>query len=223
MIENRYSRQIAYWGETNQRKIKNTTVFVAGLGGLGGILCIMLARAGIGKLIICDKGIVDTPDLNRQSLYFEKHVGCKKIKIAKEILNEINSSVEVITVDKKIDEDFDFNFKNLNIVADCLDNYKSRLHLYNKTYTNTFYVHGGVDAITGQVLTLKKGFSRDLSDVFAGLKDKNEVIPVTPETVNVVASVMVREIFNIIIDKPLLLDKFWIMSFEGLFADFMKV
>jgi molybdopterin/thiamine biosynthesis adenylyltransferase len=219
----RYSRQVAYWGEKKQAEIKKSSVFVAGVGGLGGILSAMLVRAGIGKIYICDNGIIDAPDLNRQFLYNESNLGKKKVKIAKNLLEKMNSETQIIGLESSIDENFDFEFDSVNIIADCLDNYSSRFILYDKILNGAFYVHGGVDAVTGQVLTLKKGKSKDLRNIFAGLNDSTEIIPVTPDSVNIVSSVMVREIFNIIFGNPVLLNKFWIMSFEGFFTDFMDI
>ena len=49
-----------------QRKLRNARVAVAGLGGLGSNIAVMLARCGIGKLLLVDFDVVDVTNLNRQ-------------------------------------------------------------------------------------------------------------------------------------------------------------
>jgi molybdopterin/thiamine biosynthesis adenylyltransferase len=218
----KYSRQIAYWGKDGQAKIESACVLIAGVGGLGSILSQVLVRAGIGKLILIDDGIIDLPDLNRQTLYFEEDLNKYKVDVAKERLLQINPNIEIIINSENIDESFNIS-ENEIIIADCLDNFKSRIFLYNNLPDDIFYVHGGVDAETGQVISLKKGFSSDFKDIFAGVVDLDKLIPVTPDAVFLIASVMAREIFNIILGKPALLNKFWIISFIDFYVSFLEI
>ncbi|MBF0488671.1 MAG: ThiF family adenylyltransferase, partial [Nitrospirae bacterium] len=62
----RYKRQMMMegWGQQTQEKIKNSTVFIAGAGGLGSPVSIYLAAAGIGHIIICDFDSPDYSNLN---------------------------------------------------------------------------------------------------------------------------------------------------------------
>ncbi|MBC7197319.1 MAG: ThiF family adenylyltransferase, partial [Deferribacterales bacterium] len=109
----RYSRQIVYWSEEFQNLLFKQSVFVAGIGGLGCIVAETLTRAGVGTIIICDSGIIDEPDLNRQSLYNENDLGKYKVDIAKLKLNAINSSCNIIKINTAIDNDFVFDFKSV--------------------------------------------------------------------------------------------------------------
>ncbi len=62
-----------------QRKLRNARVAVAGLGGLGSNIAVMLARCGIGKLLLVDFDVVDVTNLNRQ-MYFIRSLGNQKQK-----------------------------------------------------------------------------------------------------------------------------------------------
>src|SRR3972149_1039894 len=64
----RYHRQMLIdgWGKEGQAKLRNSTVFIAGAGGLGSPVAIYLAVAGIGNIIICDFDKLDVTNLNRQ-------------------------------------------------------------------------------------------------------------------------------------------------------------
>ena len=59
----RYNRQmmIEGWGEATQRKLKGSTVFIAGAGGLGSPVAIYLAVVGIGNIRICNFYSPDCP------------------------------------------------------------------------------------------------------------------------------------------------------------------
>ncbi|MCX8044153.1 MAG: ThiF family adenylyltransferase, partial [Desulfobacterota bacterium] len=78
--KNRYHRQmlITGWGEEGQEKLKRSTVFIAGAGGLGSPLSIYLAVAGVGTLRICDFGEPELSNLNRQILHDDTRIGRNK-------------------------------------------------------------------------------------------------------------------------------------------------
>ncbi|WP_445490739.1 HesA/MoeB/ThiF family protein [Niallia sp. 03133] len=98
----RYSRQLKLLGKEGQQKLKNATVFIAGIGGLGGTTAIYLAAAGIGKLIIAHEGNIVLPDLNRQILMDSEKIGSERIPCAIESLKRINPNVEVEAYPRKI-------------------------------------------------------------------------------------------------------------------------
>jgi sulfur carrier protein ThiS adenylyltransferase len=71
-------------------------VAVAGLGGLGSNIAVMLARSGVGHLFLVDFDTVDTTNLNRQH-YFIDHLGMKKTDAIQSILEKINPYLDVET------------------------------------------------------------------------------------------------------------------------------
>jgi adenylyltransferase/sulfurtransferase len=93
----RYGRQILYsgFGEEGQRRLKESHVVVAGLGGLGCLASMYLASAGVGHITIVDCDSVELSNLNRQVLYWEADVGKKKPFSAARKLTRLNSSVEI--------------------------------------------------------------------------------------------------------------------------------
>ena len=72
-----------------QVKLRSAKVAVAGLGGLGSNIAVMLARSGIGKLLLVDFDVVDVTNLNRQ-MYFIPQLGKPKAEALPEILRQIN-------------------------------------------------------------------------------------------------------------------------------------
>ena len=73
----RYSRQIilANIDTSGQEKLLRSAVTVIGLGALGSGIANNLVRAGIGKLTIVDRDVVELENLHRQVLYDEKMLG----------------------------------------------------------------------------------------------------------------------------------------------------
>jgi len=77
-----------------QRVVKQSTVGVAGVGGLGSAIAIALARTGIGHLIIVDFDVVEPSNLNRQQ-YFIDQIGLPKVYALRDTLARINPHVRV--------------------------------------------------------------------------------------------------------------------------------
>lgn len=75
-------------------KISNASVAIAGLGGLGSQIAVMLARAGVGKLFLADHDQVELTNLNRQA-YDSSHLGQPKTAALPEILKKINPYLDI--------------------------------------------------------------------------------------------------------------------------------
>ena len=95
--QKRYARQMMMdgWGEEIQRKIKRSTVFIAGAGGLGSPVSIYPAVAGVGNIKICDFDSPDWSNLNRQILHDHTRIGTNKAVSGKMTLERLNSDVTV--------------------------------------------------------------------------------------------------------------------------------
>lgn len=84
-------------------KLQQARVAVAGLGGLGSNICMMLARSGIGRLKLVDFDRVDLSNLNRQA-YDIRHLGRKKTEALSERLREVNPYIELEIWEGKVTE-----------------------------------------------------------------------------------------------------------------------
>lgn len=218
----RYARQTLHWGEKKQRIIEQSSLLIAGVGGLGATVSQLLVRAGIGRLYLIDDGHLDWPDLNRQILYGENDIGLAKLPLAKERLQQINSSTEIFTLPGRIDNAFRVP-DEVDGVADCLDNYLSRFALYKATTSGTYFVHGGLNGDHGQVLTLLTGESQPLDEVFAGAVQPQGTIPVTPDNVVIIAGLMVNELFATLFGQPKLLDRCLVVSLADFHMSFLDI
>lgn len=100
----KFSRLSKVIGEDAVALLKSKTVLVLGCGGVGGYTCEALVRSNIGKIIIVDFDKIDESNINRQIIALESTVGLKKVDVLERRLKDINSSCEIIKIDKFIDE-----------------------------------------------------------------------------------------------------------------------
>lgn len=91
-------------GEAGQRKLKGATVLISRVGGLGGLVALELAAAGVGRLILAHGGNLKLPDLNRQLLQTRAHVGLPRMDNIVTRLKELNPDCEIVGVMENITE-----------------------------------------------------------------------------------------------------------------------
>ncbi|MEM9567119.1 MAG: HesA/MoeB/ThiF family protein [Cyanobacteria bacterium P01_E01_bin.34] len=125
----RYRRQMMLpgLGEIGQRKLKDTTALVTGVGGLGGTAALYLAVAGVGQLILVRGGNLQRDDLNRQVLMTDDWVGKPRVFKARETLIELNPDIEIEAVcDYVTADNIDDLVKRSDIALDCAFDFKER-------------------------------------------------------------------------------------------------
>lgn len=104
-----------------QDKLRGAKVAVAGLGGLGSNIAVMLARSGIGHLFLVDFDVVDVTNLNRQ-MYFISHLGLPKTEALPQILYQINPYLICESMRIKVTpENVRELFKEYPIVCEAFD------------------------------------------------------------------------------------------------------
>ncbi len=112
--------------ERIQKKLKESSVGIAGLGGLGSNAAVALARAGIGCLVLVDFDKIEENNLGRQ-YYFLEHIGKTKVDSLKEIIGKINPQVELITHNIKLEKGLmEKPFKDVTVVIEALDNAETK-------------------------------------------------------------------------------------------------
>ncbi|TNE51067.1 MAG: thiazole biosynthesis adenylyltransferase ThiF [Deltaproteobacteria bacterium] len=130
----RYSRQqlFADIGEEGQRKLQQSHVLVVGCGALGSTQAELMARAGVGRLTLLDRDILELSNLQRQLLYDERQWNEKlpKAAAAAQRIRQINSDVDVrgIVTDVR-PVNIEHYLKDVDVVLDGTDNFETRLLL----------------------------------------------------------------------------------------------
>ena len=203
----RYQRQIEVFGEECQEKLKNASVLVAGTGGLGSSIAIYLACAGIGKMRLVDRDIVDLTNLNRQILYADSDVGRKKAECARDKIRMVNPSVEVEALSTVITEDsVNEIVDGCDMVLDAMDNFHAR-YLLNKAILakNIPLFHGAIDGFYGQATTIVPGRTACLRCVYSQAPPATSW-PAVGVTCGILGCIQATEAIKYIVGKGRLLE-----------------
>ncbi len=149
------TRQMPLVSREEQEKFKNAKVTVIGCGGIGGLTIEMLARMGIGELILVDEDAFDLSNLNRQTLSTHENIGRAKSEVATEKVKEINPYVTVTSYNEHVDEaNVDKLIKDSRIVIDALDNVLARVIVSRKAREYRIpFIHGAIHGTMGQITT----------------------------------------------------------------------
>lgn len=151
----RYSRHILMpeVGVDGQKKLKQASALVVGLGGLGSPLSMYLAAAGIGHLGLVDNDVVDKTNLQRQIIYSEDQVGFSKLESAKSRLKGINPYIKIETYETYLTAENAMKICGAyDILIDGTDNFATR-YLVNdvSVLLGKPNVHGSIFRFDGQV------------------------------------------------------------------------
>lgn len=104
MLPNRFDRFERLIGHDNFEKLKNKTILIVGLGGVGGYVLESLVRCGIGKVIIVDFDIIDETNINRQIIALDSTVGQLKIDAFYKRIQDINPLCNIVKICQFIDQ-----------------------------------------------------------------------------------------------------------------------
>lgn len=112
-------------------KISKGMVAIAGLGGLGSNIAVMLARIGVGQLLLVDFDTVEPSNLNRQS-YYISHLGLPKTFALKKQIEEINPFIRIQTQNVKVTESNILElFEGYDIICEAFDQPEAKSMLVN--------------------------------------------------------------------------------------------
>ncbi len=111
-------------GKKGVATLRNKTVMIAGLGGVGGYCAEAIARAGVAKMIIVDHDLISPSNINRQLLALHSTIGQKKSEVMRRRLLDINPELDLTVIDKFIRAEEAANFLasyQPDFIADCID------------------------------------------------------------------------------------------------------
>jgi len=167
MVENRnlfdrFERQIILpeIGEKGQKKVRNAKVLLIGAGGLASAAAYYLSAAGVGKIGIADDDTIEISNLNRQILHDSTGIGTLKVRSAKQTLEKLNPSTEIVTYPKRLSSSQDLIkiIKGYDVIIDCSDNYPTRFAINDACiHEHKPWVYGAVSGFEGQAMMIISG------------------------------------------------------------------
>lgn len=126
-----FSRNELAIGEEGLNKLRQSSVMVLGIGGVGSYAAEALARSGIGKLILIDKDDIDITNINRQIIALLSTIGRPKVEVMKERIMDINPECKVIPLKTfYTEETYEEIFRyDPDFVIDASDTISYKIHL----------------------------------------------------------------------------------------------
>jgi tRNA A37 threonylcarbamoyladenosine dehydratase len=129
-------------------KLKNSHVFVLGLGGVGAYAAELLCRAGIGRLTIADGDKVQPSNINRQLIAMGSTLGIEKAEVMARRMREINPEVELKVIneflqEEKLDEVLGTRY---DYVVDAIDTLSPKVLLVFKTLSKGYPIVSSMGA-----------------------------------------------------------------------------
>lgn len=131
MMLHQFSRNELAIGTEGLDKLKNTTVAILGIGGVGSFAAEACARSGVGRIILVDKDNVDITNINRQLVAYLSTVGKSKSAVMKERIADINPECEVIDMHMfYTEETYELFFaQGIDYVIDASDTVMYKIHI----------------------------------------------------------------------------------------------
>ncbi len=214
----RYARNMDTISSENQIRLLESTAAVVGLGGLGGYVTEILARTGVGNLILIDGDVFDETNLNRQLFCTEGAIGKSKVESAAERVYSINASVNVKTYHEWLSAG---NAVDLlaggQVVIDCLDSVEARFVVSNAAEKLGIpMITAAVAGTAGQAATIYPG-DGGLERIYGNQHEHSggaeDALGCLPYTVMLIAALECTEAVKIISgEKPGLKDRLFIMD-----------
>lgn len=154
----RYSRQVLLpeIGQEGQERLGGLSATVVGCGALGSMSSQHLARAGVGRITIIDRDIVEIENLQRQILFSEEDTGKPKAAAAQAHLAAINSEIRVEGLVEDLNpRNASEMIKGAHVVVDGTDNMETR-YLINDVCVkeNIPWVYGGAVSTYGMSMNI---------------------------------------------------------------------
>ncbi|HTZ40307.1 MAG TPA: ThiF family adenylyltransferase [Syntrophales bacterium] len=204
----RYIRNVDILSTLEQLTLAESRVAVVGVGGLGGQVVLLLARVGVGTLVVVDCDRFDETNLNRQALCVEETLGEPKTKAAAEAVAAINPGVRVIPHPVRLDaKGIDEILAGCNVVVDGLDNVPDRLLLQESAgRLGIPMVHGALAGFEGRVMSVFPGDAgvKQLYGEAAGGADADRpeaVLGVPAVTVALIGTLQAMEVLKILLKR----------------------
>jgi len=124
------TRNIGFVTEEEQARLRDSTVFVCGTGGMGGACVMALARAGVGGLILSDIDAFEISNLNRQAFAFLHTIDQHKAEATRDVCLTINPELDITVYRQDWVDHVEEAVRQSAIVVNGTDDLAASLLLY---------------------------------------------------------------------------------------------
>ncbi len=128
-MNERYSRTLKLIGEEGLSRLKNSSVLIVGVGGVGSFAAEAIARAGVGNITVMDGDTVQPSNLNRQLIALTSTLGRNKAEVMAERINDINPETTVKALARFYKEDDELDLTAFDWIIDAIDSVDAKTAL----------------------------------------------------------------------------------------------
>ena len=202
----------------NFEAIQSKRIIIVGVGGVGSVAAEMLARCGVGELVLFDYDTVEEANMNRM-FYVPSQIGQVKVDAASATLRSINPSVKITTYNINICSLESYKIlvdelRDSDLLLCCVDNYAARLTINRAcVQTNKTWMESGVSetAMSGHIQTMVPGVSACFecampTIVAEGGDEQAEIIregvcaASLPTTMSIIAGLLVQNVLKFLLE-----------------------
>ena len=189
-----WKRNLRALNQKDQEKLFKSKVLVLGCGGLGCVVVEMLARIGVGKLVIIDGDVFEESNLNRQLFCTLDNLGQKKAVVAQNRVKEIAPFCQVEAVVEFVSpEDIAKYLTGVDVVIDCLGGVQAKASMLVAVQKFNYpLIVGAMAGWEGLVCSVWEQ-SRLPLEFFQGNQGAEETLGSPVTTVCLIASLQVQE------------------------------
>lgn len=129
MNDERYSRTLKITGEEGLKRLREASVLIVGIGGVGSYAAEAIARAGAGRLTLMDGDSVQPSNLNRQLVALTSTLGRNKAEVMAERVRDIDPDTEVRALPRFYRTDDDLDLASFDWIVDAIDDVEAKTAL----------------------------------------------------------------------------------------------
>ena len=129
MTDGRYSRTLKITGEEGLRRLREASVLVVGIGGVGSYAAEAIARVGVGKMTLMDGDSVQPSNLNRQLVALTSTLGKNKAEVMAERIKDIDPDTEITVLPRFYRPDDDLGLSGYDWIVDAIDDVEAKTAL----------------------------------------------------------------------------------------------
>lgn len=206
-----FSRNELAVGVKGIELLKNTTVAILGVGGVGSFAAEACARSGVGRIILVDKDNVDITNINRQLVAYISTIGRSKSEVMKERIADINPDCEVIDMHMFYTEETyeQFFAMNIDYVIDASDTIIYKIHLMKECLKRGIKIISSMGAANKtdptrfKIVDISKTHTDPMAKIIrTKLRKEDRIIKGIPVVFSDESPIIVREDVVGIVGKP---------------------
>lgn len=126
-----FSRAEILLGSDAMEKLRESTVAIFGVGGVGSFTAEAIARCGVGRIILVDPDEIALTNINRQIHSTTKTIGRPKVEVMAERIRDINPECKVVTHQKIYNNETaeELISKEYDYVVDAIDTVSAKIDM----------------------------------------------------------------------------------------------